>query len=368
MKLKLLNVVGARPNFIKIAPLFKEYRRHKNIQAILVHTGQHYSQSMSDNFFQSLKIPKPHYNLAVGSASHAVQKARIMMRLEKVLEKEKPQAVLVVGDVNSTLAASLTAVKMGIKVAHVEAGLRSYDKSMPEEINRLLTDHLSDWLFVTEDSGVDNLKKEGIDDKKIHFVGNVMIDNLIYYLSKINRSKIIKNLGLTPGKYIISTLHRPINVDLKQNLEKVLHVFKLVPKDLTVVFSCHPRTKKNIRRAGLWTAFCQAPNLKIIGPQTYFDLLALIKNSFCVFPDSGGIQAEAAFLRVPTLTLREITERPATIQAGANQLMRLDDGEEILKSIADLRRFDRSRIKPLPHSDGRASKRIVDILCAALLA
>lgn len=360
-KIKIVNIVGARPNFIKIAPLYRIYKKHKAIKPILIHTGQHYNQEMSDDFFKSLKIPKPDYNLKIGSASHAIQTARIMEKLEKALLKEKPDLALVVGDVNSTLAGALTATKLGIKVAHVEAGLRSFDMSMPEEINRRLTDHVSDFLFVTEKSGLINLRKENINNKKVYFVGNVMIDNLINSKKQIASSGIIKRLNLRPRKFVLVTMHRPNNVDNKQNLQQLAEILKKISEYYTIIFPAHPRTRKNIRKFKLDKSFKSITGLKIIKPLDYFNLIKLIKESFCVITDSGGIQEESAFLKIPVLTIRKTTERPATINCGSNTLVNLDKNE-IFKKIEKLKNFDRNKIKKLPLNDGQTSQRIVKII------
>ena len=364
-RIKIINIVGARPNFMKIAPLMREYKKYSKIKSILVHTGQHYDQKMSAVFFKSLKIKKSDYNLEVGSDSHAKQTAKIMERLEPIFAKEKPDLVLVVGDVNSTIAAALTAVKMNIKVAHVEAGLRSFDRTMPEEINRLLTDHLSDFLFVTEKSGLINLKKEGIPKEKIYFVGNVMIDTLIANLPQINRSKITRKLKLKAGKFILTTLHRPTNVDNKKSLEKIASIFNNLSKTLNLVFPIHPRTKKNIKKMNLWNCFKNIKNLKIIEPLNYLDFMKLTKESFCILTDSGGIQEEATYLKIPTLTMRKTTERPATIECGSNFLIGLDK-KQILKKIEDFTDFNRKNIKNLPLADGKTSQRIIKIITSQL--
>lgn len=357
--IKVLNIVGARPNFMKMAPLYRAYQKSGQIQPVLVHTGQHYDYQMSDLFFEELGLPKPDYNLQVGSASHAQQTARVMERLEPILIKEKPDVVLVVGDVNSTLAAALTAKKMGIRVAHVEAGLRSFDRTMPEEINRLLTDQISDWLFISEESGIDNLRREGVADEKIFFVGNVMIDNLIFSLLKIEQSTIKEKIGLKTGeKFIVQTVHRPVNVDSRTSLEKILDIDRQLSQQFKVIFSIHPRTENSIKKNGLWDSFQQLENLIIIPPLSYFDLLSLVKNSFCVLTDSGGIQEEAAYLKTPTVTLRNTTERPATISVGANYLLDLDSSA-VLNRIELIQSGQLPSIKDMDLSDGKASERIV---------
>ncbi len=242
--MKILNVVGARPNFMKIAPIQREMKKYPQIGAVLIHTGQHYDDKMSKLFFDDLELPQPDVYLGVGSGTHAQQTARIMLEFEKVIEQHKPDLILVVGDVNSTMACSIVASKMGVKIGHVEAGLRSFDRTMPEEINRLVTDALADFLFVTEKSGLENLKREGIAEEKIFFTGNVMIDSLVYFMQKAQRSDILKRLDLNGYPYALITLHRPSNVDVKENFEKLLDAFAVIQKDLKIVFPIHPRSRK----------------------------------------------------------------------------------------------------------------------------
>jgi len=359
--IKIINIVGARPNFVKMASLYRAYARYKDIDTILVHTGQHYSEEMSSDFVRYLKLPRPKYNLGVGSASHTVQVAQIMMKLEKIFLKEKPDLVLVVGDVNSTLAAALAAKKIGISVAHVEAGLRSFDMSMPEEVNRILVDHVSKFLFVTEKSGLDNLKKEEISANKIFFVGNTIIDNLMYFLPKINKSPILKRLVIQPQKFITATLHRPSNVDSKEKIIKILTILKLIDRNLSIVFSIHPRTQKNIYRFGLSNKMKEIKNLRITPPLGYFDFIKLVKESRFILTDSGGIQTEAAYLKVPVLTLRDTTESLSTIKCGANKLVKLNK-KDIAIGIKWALSLNRRKIKKIPRNDGKAANRIIKIL------
>lgn len=317
-RIKIICVVGARPNFIKVAPLFEKFKKHRAIKPVLVHTGQHYDFRMSKIFFRDLNIPKPNYNLGVGSGSHAWQTAKMMEKIEPLFLKEKPNLIIVVGDVNSTLAGALTAAKLHIPVAHIEAGLRSYDKTMPEEINRRLTDHLSDYLFVTEQSGVENLINEGISRNKIYLVGDIMIDTLLNSKSKIENSDILKKLGLKKKDYSVLTLHRPSNVDEPEKLNKFFDILTKIQKKMKIIFPIHPRTEKALRR--LKIDYRKLPNLKIIKPLGYIDFIALISGAKFVLTDSGCIQAETTFLNTPCLTFRRNTERPVTIEVGTNMI------------------------------------------------
>jgi UDP-N-acetylglucosamine 2-epimerase (non-hydrolysing) len=354
---KILAVVGARPNFMKIAPLMWEFRRRRGIKATLVHTGQHYDTKMSQLFFDELNIPSPDVNLEVGSASHAVQTAEVMKRFEPVVIEHKPDVVLVVGDINSTLACALTAVKLGVPVAHVEAGLRSFDRSMPEEINRVMTDAISRWLFVSERSGVENLRREGISDESIFFAGNVMIDTLLASQARIERSTILKELQLREKSYAVLTLHRPSNVDDPQALGGLMQVIARLQTELPLIFPIHPRTRKSIEQLPL----APMPHLRLIEPLGYLDFMKLVAHSGLVLTDSGGIQEETTVLGVPCLTLRANTERPATVEEGTNVLVGSDP-----KSIFNAWR---SAIDSPPSAsripqfwDGRSAARIVSTL------
>ncbi len=310
---------------MKVAPLHKAFQKHaQSVRHLIVHTGQHYDAAMSKVFFEDLELPHPDFYLGVGSGSHAEQTAKIMVEFEKVLQQQKPDLVLVVGDVNSTVACSLVSVKMGIPVAHVEAGLRSFDRSMPEEINRLMTDAIADYLFVTEPSGVNNLKREGIAEGKIFLVGNVMIDSLAHYRQKAKSSTILEQLKLTPQAFTLVTLHRPSNVDDAANLEKILKIFESISERTTIVFPIHPRTRKMIEQFGLHGRVDSIKNLKLVDPIGYLDFLNLMEHSQLVLTDSGGIQEETTYLGIPCLTLRENTERPVTVEIGTNQLCGLD--------------------------------------------
>ncbi|MFA5386122.1 MAG: UDP-N-acetylglucosamine 2-epimerase (non-hydrolyzing) [Candidatus Paceibacterota bacterium] len=357
--IKIINVVGARPNFMKIAPLYRAYKHYANIKPVLVHTGQHYDYEMSGIFLKSLGIPTPDYNLGIGHGSHAVQTAQTMLGFEKILLKEKPDLVLTVGDVNSTLAVALTASKIGIKIAHVEAGLRSFDISMPEEINRILTDHISDFLFVTEKAGVINLMKENLPKNKIFVVGNTMIDNLKIFLPQIKQSTIIDQLSLTPKRFAVITMHRPINVDSKKGLLSIAKALAFVTKKIPIVFPVHPRTQQNIKKMGLSKRFNKIKGLKIIPPLAYFDLIKLILESKMVMTDSGGIQAEAAYLKTPILTFRESTEHLSTIDCGANRLVDFKNRTNLMAALNWATNVTPSAIKHIPYDDGGASERII---------
>lgn len=355
--IKIISVVGARPNYMKVAPIHRSFQEYKNqVQHLICHTGQHYDANMSKIFFEELELPKPDFYLGVGSGTHAEQTAKIMIEFEKVLLDTKPDLVIVVGDVNSTIASSLVSVKLGVKVAHVESGLRSFDRTMPEEINRILTDQISDLLFVSEKSGLENLKKEGIDDGKIFFVGNTMIDSLIYYLPKIEKSEILDKLKLQPKQYITVTLHRPSNVDNPENLRLIFQQFEKIAEHFKVVFPIHPRTKRVLEFSGIQNT---NENILLIDPLGYIDFIKLVKNSKLVLTDSGGIQEETTYLKIPCLTLRDNTERPITCEVGTNKLIGKNYNkiaEECFNQIKNPKQ--NSQIPPF--WDGLTSKRIVE--------
>ena len=355
--LKILNVCGARPNFMKIAPLMRAYRAHPTLAPLLVHTGQHYDEKMSELFFRELDIPEPDLNLGVGSGSHAVQTAQVMTRFEPVLDEHRPDWVVVVGDVNSTVACSLVAAKKGVRVAHVEAGLRSFDRSMPEEINRVLTDALSDRLFVSEPSGLRNLEREGIPADKVEFVGNVMIDTLRANLAKADRSSVLEDLGLEPGCYNVVTLHRPTNVDGAKSLGRIAEALDSIQQDLPTIFPVHPRTRENLGALGLAGRFEQMAQLQLVEPLGYLDFLKLMSRARVVLTDSGGIQEETTILGVWCLTLRENTERPITITDGTNTLVGSDPNR--IRSAYHRCRSTELTTPPVPEKwDGRAAERI----------
>jgi len=362
---KIVNVVGARPNLMKIAPLMAAYDDVDEIEPLLVHTGQHYDANMSDLFFRQLGIPEPQLNLGVGSASHAVQTAEIMKAFEPVVLEHRPDAVLVVGDVNSTIACGLVAVKLGVKLVHVEAGLRSFDREMPEEINRVLTDAISDLLFCSEPSGVENLRREGIPAEKVHLVGNVMIDTLLRHRRRAQRSKIAEELGVGEGPYAVLTLHRPSNVDDPAVLSGLLDAVEVVQSDMPVIFPAHPRTREKLDCFGFAPRAAGLRNFRIVDPIGYLDFLKLLASARVVLTDSGGIQEETTILEVPCLTLRENTERPVTVAMGTNQLAGRDP-DRIVAAYRRVMDGEVARRQVPPLWDGRAAERIVEILQKAL--
>jgi UDP-N-acetylglucosamine 2-epimerase (non-hydrolysing) len=360
----IVNVVGARPNFMKIAPVVKAMCR-AGLPQVLVHTGQHYDERMSHLFFEQLEIPAPDLNLEVGSGSQALQTAEIMRRFEPVVVERRPDLVVVVGDVNSTLACALVAAKLGIAVAHIEAGLRSFDRTMPEEINRVVTDALSDFLFVSERSGLDNLRREGVADAKVHFVGNVMIDTLLRHRQAAAHSDILRRFGMDSGEpFALVTLHRPSNVDDPEKLRALLRALGELARDLAVIFPIHPRTHKNALGAGLAPELAR---LLLTEPLGYLEFLHLMSNAKMVITDSGGIQEETTVLGVPCLTVRENTERPATIECGTNRLVGADPTAMLAAARQALNgRRPSGRLPQL--WDGHAAERIVDILAQRFLA
>lgn len=360
-KIKIICVVGARPNFIKIAPLMEELNKRSKFDSILVHTGQHYDRSMSEVFFKDLNIPTPDYNLEIGSALHGEQTGRVMIEFEKVCLKEKPNLVIVIGDVNSTLACALVASKMHIPVAHIESGLRSFDKTMPEEINRILTDHVSDYLFTICDQADKNLINEGIVKNKIFFVGDILIDSLFKFRKASKKSKILKDLFLENKKYALLTLHRPINVDNKDNFKKILDTLSKIQENIKIVYPVHPRTKKRISNFGFSKWLNDFKNLIMIPPANYLDMIALMSNSKFIMTDSGGIQEESSSLNVPCLTLRNTTERPLTVYAGTNTLVGNDENK-IMKEFKNIMKKEYKKGKKFKYWDGKAAKRIVGIL------
>ncbi|MBL6992073.1 MAG: UDP-N-acetylglucosamine 2-epimerase (non-hydrolyzing), partial [Bacteriovoracaceae bacterium] len=330
--MKILSVVGTRPNFMMIAPLINEINKQK-VSHMLVHTGQHYDQEMSKLFFDDLEMPKPDINLGIGSGTNKEQVKKVMRKLEKILEKEKPDLVIVVGDVNSTLAAARISKKLGIKIAHIESGLRSFDLTMPEETNRIETDKISDFLFTTEESANKNLKNEGISENKIFFVGNVMIDTLLNNKEKSQKSKILENFNLDKKNYALLTLHRPSNVDKKEDLEKIFTMLTRIQEKIKVIFPVHPRTKKKFSEFGFDDKIKEMENLMITNPLGYLDFLCLMANSKLVLTDSGGIQEETTVLGVPCITLRENTERPVTVEQGTNLIVSIEEEKIIKKSL-----------------------------------
>jgi len=356
---KITVVAGARPNFVKVAPVIRALRS-RGLEIRLVHTGQHYDEAMSQAFFRDLGIPRPDVDLGVGSGSHGAQTAAVLEAFEADLMKVRPDAVVVVGDVNSTLAASLAAVKLGVKVAHVEAGLRSFDRTMPEEINRLLTDRISEWLFVTEASGVQNLKNEGLPDEGIFLVGNVMIDSL-----EASR-KTWQNTGeprgtSARGRYAVMTLHRPSNVDDAETLAGILDAVEDLGKRMSIVFPIHPRTARRVHEFGLETRLGSLAGIETVNPMGYMEFLKLFSCADIILTDSGGAQEEAVVLGVPCVTLRDSTERPVTLEMGGNRLVGSDPAR-IREGVAEALGIDRETLKRPPLWDGRAAERIADIL------
>lgn len=360
--LKILNIVGARPNFMKVAPLHRAFLGIDTIESKIVHTGQHYDAQMSDVFFNQLELPKPDYFLGVGGGSHTQQTAKIMLAFEEVVLQEKPDLVLVVGDVNSTIACTLVATKLHIRVAHVEAGLRSGDRRMPEEINRILTDSVSDYLFVTEQAGLDNLANEGVDPKRVFMVGNVMIDSLVHYLNKAQHSPIMDELGVRRGDFAVMTMHRPANVDSQAGLESILSIVEQTARHLKVVFPIHPRTRNNIRAFGLEARLQGIEGVVLTEPLGYLEFLQLMQNTRLMITDSGGIQEETTYLKVPCLTFRDSTERPVTVELGTNQLLAdLNPATVYEKTLDILQGRTKAGVIP-PLWDGAAARRIADIL------
>ena len=359
MPLKVLHVVGARPNFVKIAPILAAMQaRGHAFQQVLVHTGQHYDDDMSRIFFDDLKMPAEDEFLGIGSGTHSEQTGRVILAFEPVLLKHQPDWVMVVGDVNSTLACALVCAKLGVHVAHVEAGLRSWDRSMPEEINRLLTDQICDLLFTPSKDADANLSREGIAEQKIHFVGNVMIDTLVKMLPKAQERPILGDLGLEKGGFMLVTLHRPANVDQPETLAQILSALETIAQEFPVVFPVHPRTRKNMQSFEM-----QAEGVNFLEPLGYLDFLALTNSARLVLTDSGGIQEETTYLGVPCLTVRPNTERPVTVEIGTNRLV-ASQRESILEAVKDL--FSghvRKGVCP-PLWDGKASERIVEVMLA----
>ncbi len=386
--MKVMIIVGARPNFMKVAPILKAIQRHnaaagdEPIEATLVHTGQHYNAIMSDAFFSDLDMPQPDVFLGAGSGTHAAQTAEIMRRFEEVLIKDWPDLVMVVGDVNSTVACALVTSKIGSldgrpqpRIAHVESGLRSRDRSMPEEVNRVLTDHLSDFLFVTEESGLRNLKAEGIPEERMFFVGNTMIDSLLAFTEKADKSTVLDRLGIDAGRrYALLTLHRPANVDVAENFVEILEGLKDLAAEHPVVFPAHPRTQKQIERFGFQKYFdfqaqsdgvARPGKITLIDAQGYLDFLCLMKNATLVVTDSGGIQEETTCLGVACVTVRENTERPVTIEKGTNVLAGVRR-EGIGSAIQKQLRGGAAKAAP-PLWDGKASERIVEVMARHVL-
>ena len=370
-RLRIMSIVGARPNMMKVAPLMAELRLHKEIETVLVHTGQHYDYSLSQVFFDQLNVPDPDYNLQAGSGTHYAQTAEIIRKFGELVQQDRPDMVLVAGDVNSTMACALVAAKERIPVAHVEAGLRSFDRSMPEEINRIVTDALSDLLFTTEESGNRNLANEGVAPSKVFFVGNLMIDSLVKALERSPESSLRSELGLNGRSYAVLTLHRPSNVDDEDRLTSTFDAIGQIAQRIPVVFPAHPRTARNIEGARLralktWQGGpLPGPGLWMMPPAPYLDFLSLVKHAVMVITDSGGVQEETTFLGIPCLTYRENTERPVTVSMGTNRVVGCDP-QRLLQSALEV--LENTQPGPVPAAlrpplwDGHTAPRIVRIL------
>lgn len=361
--MKVCCVCGARPNFMKIAAVTRAMDAHGGFERLIVHTGQHYDQNMCQVMFDDLDLPRPDINLEVSGGSHAQQTGQIMQRFEPVMLEEKPDLVIVVGDVNSTVACALVATKLHIPVAHVESGLRSFDRRMPEEVNRLVTDAISDLLFVSEISGVNNLRSEGVPNDKVFFVGNVMIDTLLHHRQRADASDILSRLGVDAGNYGVLTLHRPSNVDDRETFAGLLEAVEQIQRDVPIVFPVHPRTLQKIDDHGLTDVINRMDNLVRSEPLGYLDFLKLMADGRIILTDSGGIQEESTILGVSCLTLRENTERPSTIDAGLNYLVGTDTERIVTVAREALNGASQSATTP-ELWDGRAGERIVECLAA----
>lgn len=375
-KLKIISVVGARPNFMKIAPIHRAFVARPEIVSKIVHTGQHYDAKMSDIFFNQLQLPKPDYYLGIGGGSHAHQKANVMLKFEAVLLGEQPDVVLVVGDVNATAACSITAAKMNIPTVHVESGLRSWDRTMPEEINRIITDAVSDHLFVTEQSGINNLMAEGVPPHKVHFVGNVMIDSLIHYrqkASELDLKEITQAEDILEKKYVLMTMHRPQNVDDKKSLVRILQIIEDSMAYVDVVFAVHPRTENNLKKFELWERIIKMgyeseKNLYLLPPQGYLEFLKLMDSAKLIITDSGGIQEETTYLQIPCLTFRSTTERPVTVELGTNELLADLNPDTVHRNLIKILSGDFKKGVIPPLWDGNAAERITQVLLNKYLA
>lgn len=365
-------MVGTRPNFVKIAPIYRAFQQYSPVSVKIVHTGQHYDTNMSDIFFQQLHLPQPFYHLGISGGSNTWQTAQIMVAFEQVLTKEKPNIVIVTGDVNSTLACALCAVQNNIRLAHVEAGLRSGDRSMPEEINRILTDAISDYLFTTEVSATENLKREGISLEKIHFVGNCMIDTLITHRKEAAQNSILQRLGLKAKNYVLCTMHRPSNVDSLTGWERLIAVFEEISAlgigaaPLPIVLPLHPRTKLGLEKLGLTDRIKEINNLQIISPQDYMAFLCLLDHAALVITDSGGVQEESTYLQLPCITFRSSTERPVTTTIGTNILVEDLDPKTVAGHVAAIFKGKVKKGRIPPFWDGQSGQRIAAVLAKDL--
>lgn len=348
-------IVGARPNFVKVAPLMRVLRQTSVFEPVLIHTGQHYDANMSGIFFEQLGIEEPTYSFEIGSGSHSEQTAAIMVAYENLCKSDKPDLTIVVGDVNSTMAVSIAAKKLGIKIAHLEAGLRSFDREMPEEINRILTDSIADILWTPSADGSEHLLREGHDEKDISLVGNIMIDTMVYMRGAIEKLSVRKDLGIENTKYGIVTLHRPSNVDNRSKITKICEALITASQDIDLVFPIHPRTRQKLKEFGLF-AELENSSILLLEPQGYGEFMNLVFGSFMAITDSGGIQEEATFLKIPCLTLRDNTERPITITAGSNRLISEDELLDAIQATLDLKKEE---ITVPPLWDGQTAQRVV---------
>lgn len=366
---KIISVVGARPNFMKVSPVHRELLKSKDVISKIVHTGQHYDEKMSQVFFEQLELPKPDYYLGAKGNSPTALTANIMVSFEEVLELEKPDLVLVAGDVTSTLACTLAAVQRKIRVGHIESGLRSFDRDMPEEINRLLTDAVSDYLFVSEPAGMVNLQNEGVPADKIFHVGNCMIDSVVYYRDKIAAIDITAQFDVKPGEYIVVTMHRPSNVDDPVGLKKILEILTVLSGYRKIILPLHPRTANNLQKYDLMDTLKSITNILLTEPLGYLEFMALLKDCSCVLTDSGGIQEETTYLGVPCVTFRENTERPVTCEIGTNFLMRELDVEKTIAYVKELisKKGGQSTHRIPEMWDGKAAERIVDVIRQVLV-
>lgn len=364
MKKKIISVVGARPNFMKVAPLHKAFKAlTPHVEHLICHTGQHFDEKMSTVFFDELDLPKPDYFLGISGGSHAQQTANIILKFEEVVVNEKPDAIIVVGDVNSTMACAIVASKLGIKLYHVEAGLRSFDNGMPEEINRKITDVISDLLFVSEPSGLVNLQNEGISSDKIHLVGNTMIDSLFHYLPQVNKSSIFEQLAINKSEYILITFHRPSNVDSLEMLNKLIDFLNQLSKFKKVIFPIHPRTLNNLKSYNLLSQISE--NVMLTDPIGYIDFIALQNSAMLVITDSGGIQEETTAMNIQCITVRNSTERPVTVDSGTNQLVGLNL-KKVLVAAKDVLQGKIKKGSCPELWDGKAAERIVKIILEKL--
>lgn len=361
--MKVVLVVGARPNYMKMAPIRAAMAARGGFEPVLVHTGQHYDERMSELFFRDLQLPAPDEFLNVGSGTHAEQSARVMLAFEPAVQRHRPDRVLVAGDVNSTMACALVCAKLGVPVDHVEAGLRSRDRSMPEEVNRVVTDHVADLLFTPSRDADENLRREGIAPERIHFVGNVMIDTLSRMLPRIREQRMAETLGLAPQRYALVTLHRPSNVDDPDTLKELLAALREIGESLPVLFPVHPRTAERMAALG---AGPQSPQLRLLPALGYLEFTSLMESAAVVLTDSGGIQEETTCLGVPCLTLRPNTERPITIAEGTNRLVR-SEAREIVRAFREALASPARPARAPERWDGRAAERIVDVLLQSAL-